>query len=567
MKHPRSSLRVVLVLLIAALCGVLVTAGSKSKPRKPAKPKENALAGQHPAKGPSGGPIDSTIAAAAAAVSGSGAEASTVSTLVLYDSTGPYGWLGELYGMMTANLVSHFGFWTAHPVRDYVRGELSQYSAAVYIGSTYDEPLPAAFLDDVAAATTPVVWAYDNIWQFTNRVANFSSIYGWNWSGFDFSAVAQVAYKNVGLARYPANAAGIMNYSTVGAPATVLARAVRSDGTSFPWAIRSRKLTYIGEVPLAYIAEGDRYLAFADLLFDALAPATPERHRALVRIEDVNPTSDPAALRAIADYLWNRNVPFSVGVVPLYRDPDGAYASGVPQTVALKDSKGVVEALKYMQKRGGELIAHGWTHQYATTKNPYNAVSTDDFEFYRVTENADHSLTYVGPIPGDSGSWAAARLESALKGFKAANLARPHIFEFPHYAASAADYLAVDAMFQARYERSLYFRGLLTGQAPDPTHLTGQQFPYVVRDVYGTMVLPENLGAVEPQPWFIFPARLPSAIVTDAKRSRVVRDGYASFFFHPFWDLSYLSKTIEGIQAAGYTFVSASDAMNDIGAW
>src|SRR3954469_20788537 len=31
------------------------------------------------------------------------------STLVLYDTTGPYGFLGELYAMATANLAGHFG--------------------------------------------------------------------------------------------------------------------------------------------------------------------------------------------------------------------------------------------------------------------------------------------------------------------------------------------------------------------------------------------------------------------------------------------------------------------------
>ena len=54
-------------------------------------------------------------AAAATAVakvaSGAGAPGSSASTktLVLYDSTGAYGWLGEDYAMMATNLVSHFG--------------------------------------------------------------------------------------------------------------------------------------------------------------------------------------------------------------------------------------------------------------------------------------------------------------------------------------------------------------------------------------------------------------------------------------------------------------------------
>ena len=118
----------------------------------------------------------------------------TASTLVLYDTTGQWGWLGELYAIMSANLASHFGSWTALPVASYQTGQLKQYSAAIYVGSTYGEPIPNAFLDDVYGTTTPVIWAYDNIWQLTARYPNFSSVYGWNWSGFDFSSVAEVNY-------------------------------------------------------------------------------------------------------------------------------------------------------------------------------------------------------------------------------------------------------------------------------------------------------------------------------------------------------------------------------------
>jgi len=144
----------------------------------------------------------------------------------------------------------------------------------------------------------------------------------------------------------------------------------------------------------------------------------------------------------------------------------------------------------------------------------------------------------------------------AEKEFKAAKLDVPKIFEFPHYAASATDYRAVAATFTTRYERSLYFRGLLSGGTIDHSRLAGQRFSYVVRDVYGSKVLPENLGSIEPEPFFQFPMRFPEDILGDAQRVRVVRDGFASFYFHPFLDIGYLQQTVEGLQGAGWTFVS-----------
>jgi len=43
-----------------------------------------------------------------------------------------------------------------------------------------------------------------------------------------------------------------------------------------------------------------------------------------------------------------------------------------------------------------------------------------------------------------------------------------------------------------------------------------------------------------------------------ARANLVVRDGFAAFYFHPFLNLSYLERTVTGIRALGYTFVSPS---------
>jgi uncharacterized protein YdaL len=554
----RVMLRELFTILLFA--GLIIAPAAADKPDKPGPHPPDANTSDDPHRGPKG---PAGFESPQGVREGSGAFLlGNANTLVLYDSTGPYGWLGEMYGTMVANLVSHFGAWRAHPVGAYSAGEINGYTAVVYVGSTYDEPLPLVFLDDVARTAKPVIWAYDNIWQLTNRVANFQSTYGWTWKGFDYSSVPGVIYKSIGLKRYAANGAGIMDYSAVAAPASVLAWAQRATGAAFPWAIRSKNLTYIGEIPLAYIGEGDRYLAFCDLLFDALAPQTPERHRALVRLEDISAESDPVQLMAVADYLSARGVPFSFGVIPHFKDPLGIQ-NGTPQDIALKNKPALIAALQYMQDKGGFIVDHGWTHQYLNVRNPYNAVTGDDFEFYRVTENADHTLNYVGAVPEDSPAWMNGRLDGAMMEFKAAKLT-PEIFEVPHYAASAVDYMTIASRFGVRYERSLYFRGLLSKNPVDASHLVGQFFPFVVRDVYGSFVLPENLGSVELVQFFIFPTRFPADIIQDARRTLVVRDGIASFYFHPFLDVSYLAQTVEGLQALGYTFVSPATPLTGV---
>ena len=103
----------------------------------------------------------------------------------------------------------------------------------------------------------------------------------------------------------------------------------------------------------------------------------------------------------MADYLSRQGVPFSVAVYPRYRDPNGVNStSSRNRDYTLADRPNVVSALKYMQARSGTLLTHGYTHQYGNVANPYDAVSANDFEFYRahVDANVPASRCRATPI-------------------------------------------------------------------------------------------------------------------------------------------------------------------------
>ncbi|GAA2511342.1 polysaccharide deacetylase family protein [Pilimelia columellifera] len=489
----------------------------------------------------------------------------TAKTLVLYDSTGPFGWLGEVYAIEAVNLASHFGSWAAAPVTGYKAGDLNAYTAVIYVGSTYDEPLPVAFLDDVTKTTKSVTWMYNNIWQLAASDADFAAKRGFTYRQFDVSPVAQVDYKGRELTRDTRNGGGIMDVEITDAAKTkAIAEAVRADGSRFPWGVRSGNFTYLGEIPFSYVTHDDRYLAYADLLFDSLGtpPGGNDRKRALVRIEDAGPDSDPGELRAIADLLYAKKVPFSVAVYTRYRDPLGKQNNGKAQDYTLLQRPEVIKALKYMEARGGTMIMHGYTHQFASLINPYDGTSGNDFEFYQAHVDANDSVIYDGPVPGDSATMVASRVNAAKLQFAFSGLKQPTIFEFPHYAGSAVDYKAIDDIFGKRYDRTLYFPGLLTGGKPDYTRATGQFFPYTVRDVYGTVIVPENIGNVEPDAFNNHPARLPADLVASADRNLVIRDGVASFFYHPYLGTGYLDQVVEGVRSKGYSFVSAQSMIS-----
>ncbi|MFJ3230356.1 DUF2334 domain-containing protein [Streptomyces sp. NPDC086787] len=504
------------------------------------------------------------------------AAAANPTTLVLYDNQGPYGQLGELYAMAAANLSGHFGTVTAKPVQQYTAGMLNSYSAVIYIGSTYyggsvPDAIPAAFYTDVAAGTKPVIWMGANIWNMGSAVGatQFAQKYGWDPTtsyyedGGSVGTVTKVSYRGQDLTRnIPAGQdGGVLRPNVLtgtGYPAvTRVAEGLdSSNGHTFGWAVRSSNLTYIGEIPFAYVSEADRIIAFEDLLFDALAPATAERHRAMVRLEDISPNSDPTELRSMADYLASQNIPYGINVIPVYTDPNGTYNNGTAQTITLAQKPQVVSALKYMLAHGAVLMDHGYTHQYKNVANPYNGVTGDDFEFYRAHVDTADNVVYDGPVAEDSALWAQTRVTSALLQFTLAGLPKPTLWTTPHYAGSAADYKVFSANFNARLERSLYFAGTLGGASAAPNTFIGQFFPYVVKDVYGTKVLPENIGNYEPEAANNHPARLPADLIASAKANLAVRDGVASFFYHPYYELQPLKDTIDGIKALGYTFVS-----------
>jgi hypothetical protein len=90
--------------------------------------------------------------------------------------------------------------------------------------------------------------------------------------------------------------------------------------------------------------------------------------------------------------------------------------------------------------------------------------------------------------------------------------------------------------------------------------VAGQYMPYTVRDVYNMKVLADTLGGIEPQPYFSYPARLPADIIADAQRNLVVRDGWASFFYHTYDSISYLQQAVTGLKGLGYTFVAPTAA-------
>jgi uncharacterized protein YdaL len=439
------------------------------------------------------------------------------SVAIVYDGPTQPRAKAYLHALFLEELLGHFNLQAdLIQLSAYRPGELSGYRAGFFIGATEHTQVPRAFLADVLAINQPFGWLGEHIGQLLQTPESRRRF------GFAFQeyredlGFTQVIYKETALSKGEPD----LNIVSVTDPRAVevVATAVNRNKVSQPYVLRHGRFWYFADSPFSYVSEGDRYLVICDLLHDILEIQHPADSRALVRIEDVSVEDDPDELRTIADRLSARHVPFQIALIPVYRDPRQSLE------VHLANRSSFVDAIRYMVAHGGTPIMHGVTHQL-------HGVSADDYELWDAA--ADR------PIPGDSTDATLARLQYGIAECFA-NGIYPVAFETPHYSASQADYKAIGRVFSLSYDRV---------QAA-PLLESTQFFPYSVVDRYGREIVPEDLGYIPADQLDVRP------LLEYARRLRVVRDGTASFYFHPFLDPSLLDRLVTGISRMGYRFVS-----------
>ena len=480
--------------------------------------------------------------------------------LILYDSNYEWGWAGYLNSVFLANLIGHFEHktYTLLPIEKYTKGKLATYGTTFYLGTRYNHPLPKDFINDVLNTTQTIVWFRYNIWQLIQAHPHFSTTYGFTFDGLDQSGYDEIIYKNTSLSKSQLDPelghVNINNPTLAVVPA--IAKQTRTAKT-IPYIVHSANLWYVADTPFSYLSENDRYLVLADLLYDMLNVKGVEQKRAILRLEDIDAVYDPTILRNIADYLHSQHVPFAIAVIPYYNDPLGYFTNGVPKFIKLSDAPAFIATLKYMESKGGTIILHGYTHQYSTIPNGYSGVSADDYEFFRVMNDPQNiSKNLFQAVAEDSTAWVEERVTLALSQLNDEDLSAA-IWETPHYTASKIDNQYFAKKFTASIGRIFYFDNV------DTRHTAQQFYPYVIqKDTYGQKVIPENLGYISPVASFNMPIRTVNDVVDTAKKNLVVRDAWASMYYHPYLGLSYLEQLVPAIKALGYEFVPVSPHLN-----
>ena len=466
--------------------------------------------------------------------------------------------VGERSAVMVRNLLGHFRELDVfmRPVARYTKGELEACDRAIYMGTYFDGKIPAAFLADTARYEKPFFWMGYNIWKLEKRLGfTYVKIDGqvgeqraipafynlFTYKGATFRKVAfldahgkLIAHPEIVL---------VKNQS-----AEVLAEATHS-GTKAktPYVLRTGDFFYIADNPVSVIDERDRYMILADVLFDflKLPPRTDKRY-ALVRIEDIHPGYDLRLLQMTFDVFKKRKLPFAISLIPRFIGP------GSEKGLDAVNDRKFLGVIRDAVDNGATLLVHGYEHHLTIDLGCGISFTGEGYEFWDVCKNK--------PLPFDSVRFVQDRIDRAKRIMHDAKL--PYAgWVTPHYAASPLAFRVIHANFGRMVQRMQY---VLDGRPPALENIVDQFFPYtIVNDYYGLYVWPENMGYV-PLPRHGGKPGHVDEMLEMARANKVVRDAWASFFWHPpiirtEMGLQSLEKLVDGVRAEGYEFVSLTE--------
>ena len=529
---------------------------------------------------------------------------------------------GRIHMVFLQNLMAHFPHIKQYvaPIESYRSQDLEKCFATIYLGTNYFTQIPSAFIQDYVQTKKNVLWAGYNIWKLgADALATLWQVEYSHLSSLNIELkdpqqrptfFKYYSYKGEEFSKYGEfdrlqperfNAAfeiPIFKLLSPQASNYTLSWARHSGtGEKVPYLLQNKNHWYMGDSPFSFAHEDDRYLIICDLLFDLLEeePLYQGKHPAIFRVEDVHPEFPPwmffETIHAIAQF----KIPFHVTFFPIF---SGQALQRGPATMTTILSRPLtMEMLHYGSRLGAKYIFHGVSHQSGMLKNPLG-ISGFDFEFWDIKNNR--------PMPQDSTAWVLERLDFGQSLLQAAKIPIANWLT-PHYQASPLDYVIFGQVFQWNWGRIIYFPDVkihlpqplapiftyeqsgLSGakqraqvlkdlQVTYPTNLlpNGQFFPYeIYGDIYGQKIIPENLGNLQPFAinGVVHKTRSVEEIIATMKRNLVIRDSWASLFYHPLlletyrnWgaalypgDATAITRLITAAQNFGYQFIDVNE--------
>ncbi|TCI22612.1 DUF2334 domain-containing protein [Exiguobacterium sp. SL-9] len=283
-------------------------------------------------------------------------------------------------------------------------------------------------------------------------------------------------------------------------------------------------------------------ILLADTLFDFFSVEANDGHTGYLRLEDINPSSDPALVEAVGNRLLDRGVPILLAVIPVYTDEESG------QRIQLSDRKELVDVLRQLEARGASVLAHGYTHQYRSSE------TGEGFEFWDVennqpvfvpsTENPpqllgreafpseEAYLTYLEPLLEDEANYIRTKLTRSIHELVSLGL-HPLGFEAPHYTMSHSGYAVTAEQFTNVFGQVQWSN--TNWQVMGST-------PYVSRPALlnGMTLYPETIGYVRTD------IQRPIDEMRRAMNEMLlVRESVLGAFYHPYIGMEYVDDVVD----------------------
>ncbi|KAA0761133.1 DUF2334 domain-containing protein [Bacillus sp. SH5-2] len=284
---------------------------------------------------------------------------------------------------------------------------------------------------------------------------------------------------------------------------------------------------YVGEMLFSYFGQ---------------KPKT-DKVSAYLRLEDVHPAADINQLKEIAALLKEKQIPYMITVIPVYKDPHTG------KKIQLKDKPELVDLLRSMQDDGAAITMHGYTHQF------YDTETGEGFEFWDVktdqpirqpnhekpkTQNDFPNIEaynqYLEKGKAFEEKYTTDHIEKGIQELVDAKL-YPVAFEAPHYTMSQKGYEVLSRYFST-YVGQLQLSDTTWKSMHSPAYISTPSF------LHGMKLLPETVGFIEEDKPQAF-AKMKERALSVAKLS----DGVIGAFYHPYLGVEPLKEVLKNLES------------------
>ncbi|NGP45304.1 DUF2334 domain-containing protein [Bacillaceae bacterium SIJ1] len=261
-----------------------------------------------------------------------------------------------------------------------------------------------------------------------------------------------------------------------------------------------------------------------------------------LRLEDIHPRVDPHQLRAVADYLKDKDIPYMVAVIPVYVDGEN--------TFHFSDATRLVDTLQYMQRNGASIVLHGYRHQYRTSE------TGEGFEFWDVEndrpiyqgqedpillkEDFTSEKEYQAFIEEGRAFERTYTIDAITNGVKelVAHDLYPLAFEAPHYTMSQQGYEVLADHFST-YVGRLQLTDVTWKGAYAPSSKSKPSF------LHGMTLYPETIGHIEESNKEASQEQMVQNIIDQQKLTK----SYIAGFYHPYLGLDSLKEVVTHLES------------------